>query len=123
VQRDALEFLRRDHGHYGLIFVDPPTFSNSKRAGDFSVQRDHAELLLACAERLDDGGVVVFSNNFRRFKFDAGALEACYSIEDWTAPSIPVDFSRRAAIHRCWLLRKHAPEPGTSPWDGARPKR
>jgi len=122
VQRDALEFLRRDHGHYGLIFVDPPTFSNSKRAGDFSVQRDHAELLLACAERLDDGGVVVFSNNFRRFKFDREALESCFNIEDWTAPSIPADFARRAAIHRCWLLRKRDPEPGASPWDGTRPK-
>ncbi|MBN8713912.1 MAG: bifunctional 23S rRNA (guanine(2069)-N(7))-methyltransferase RlmK/23S rRNA (guanine(2445)-N(2))-methyltransferase RlmL [Xanthomonadales bacterium] len=123
VQRDALEFLRRDHGHYGLIFVDPPTFSNSKRAGDFSVQRDHAELLLACAERLDSGGMVVFSNNFRRFKFDREALEGCFSIEDWTTPSIPVDFARRTAIHRCWLLRKRAPVPGSNPWEGASPKR
>ena len=52
VQSDALEFLQRDRGHYGLIFVDPPTFSNSKRAEDFDVQRDHVQLLEACDERL-----------------------------------------------------------------------
>ncbi|MEO8747419.1 MAG: bifunctional 23S rRNA (guanine(2069)-N(7))-methyltransferase RlmK/23S rRNA (guanine(2445)-N(2))-methyltransferase RlmL [Rhodanobacter sp.] len=123
VQRDALDFLRRDHGHYGLIFVDPPTFSNSKRAGDFSVQRDHAELLAACAERLTRDGVIVFSNNFRRFKLDQDALEQHFVIEDWTAPSIPIDFARRAGIHRCWLLRKFESEPGANPWDMAQPKK
>lgn len=122
MQRDALDFLRRDRGHYGLVFVDPPTFSNSKRAGDFSVQRDHGELLAACGERLTQDGVIVFSNNFRRFKLDRDALEQQFNIEDWTAPSIPIDFGRRAGIHRCWLLRKRDIDPGANPWDKAQPK-
>lgn len=122
VQADALTFLREDHTHYGLIYVDPPTFSNSKRAGDFDVQRDHVALLTACAERLATDGVIVFSNNFRRFKLDAEALAETFVVEDWSAPSIPFDFDRRGNIHGCWLLRKKAAEGTPNPWRDARPK-
>ena len=113
MQADALEFLRQERERYGLIYVDPPTFSNSKRAEDFDVQRDHARLLLACADRLAGDGVILFSNNFRRFELDRAALEERFEIEDWSAASIPFDFARRADIHGCWLLRLRAQE---SPW-------
>ncbi len=122
MQFDALEFLQRDRGRYGLIFVDPPTFSNSKRAEDFDVQRDHVKLLEACNERLTRDGVIVFSNNFRRFKLDREALEPHFEIEDWSAPSIPFDFARRADIHGCWLLRRRRAVTGVNPWDTARIK-
>ena len=114
MQADAMDFLKHDRERYGLIYVDPPTFSNSKRAEDFDVQRDHARLLLACADRLTGDGVIVFSNNFRRFTLDRAALEERFQIEDWSAASIPFDFARRADIHGCWLLRPH---PQASPWE------
>ncbi|KZC15675.1 23S rRNA (guanine(2445)-N(2))/(guanine(2069)-N(7))-methyltransferase [Rhodanobacter sp. FW510-R12] len=123
MQFDALEFLQRDRGHYGLIFVDPPTFSNSKRAEDFDVQRDHVALLDACRGRLTRDGVIVFSNNFRRFKLDREALEPHFEIEDWSAPSIPFDFARRADIHGCWLLRRRQAVTGINPWDTAHIKK
>ncbi len=104
-QADALSFLQVDHAHYGLIYVDPPTFSNSKRAEDFDVQRDHVRLLEACADRLALGGIIVFSNNFKRFKLDVEALSKRFEITDWSAPSIPFDYTRHADIHGCWLLR------------------
>ena len=123
MQFDALDFLTRDRGHYGLIFVDPPTFSNSKRAEDFDVQRDHVALLEACGQRLTRDGVIVFSNNFRRFKLDREALEQHFAVEDWSASSIPFDFARRANIHGCWLLR-HRPTPGSAnPWSTAHIKK
>jgi 23S rRNA (guanine2445-N2)-methyltransferase / 23S rRNA (guanine2069-N7)-methyltransferase len=112
VQEDAMTFLEKRSMQYGLIYVDPPTFSNSKKADDFDVQRDHVKLLLACNERLLPDGVIVFSNNFRRFQLDRAALEPHFQIEDWSAPSIPFDFARRHNIHGCWLLRK----PYVNPW-------
>ena len=105
VQADAMEFLQRDHSGFDLIYVDPPTFSNSRRADDFDVQAHHVPLLEACGERLQDGGAIVFSNNFRRFRLDAGALARRFTIEDWSAASIPFDFGRHSDIHGCWLLR------------------
>ncbi|HJU38193.1 MAG TPA: bifunctional 23S rRNA (guanine(2069)-N(7))-methyltransferase RlmK/23S rRNA (guanine(2445)-N(2))-methyltransferase RlmL, partial [Tahibacter sp.] len=104
VQADALAFAQTDRGTYDLIFVDPPTFSNSKRAADFDVQRDHATLLLACAERLAPGGLILFSNNFRRFSLDTAAL-AGLDTRDISASTIPFDFERDPKIHRAWELR------------------
>ncbi|MER3547112.1 MAG: bifunctional 23S rRNA (guanine(2069)-N(7))-methyltransferase RlmK/23S rRNA (guanine(2445)-N(2))-methyltransferase RlmL, partial [Rhodanobacteraceae bacterium] len=108
VQADTMTFLREDRGRYGLIYVDPPTFSNSKRAGDFDVQRDHVPLLLACAEKLQSGGAIIFSNNARRFRLDAENLGDCLAIKDFTRVSIPSDFARRPNIHGCWLLHRKA---------------
>ena len=51
IQADCLQWLEHERGEYDLIFVDPPTFSNSKRAEDFDVQKEHARLLRLCAER------------------------------------------------------------------------
>ena len=104
-QADAITFLREDRGRYGLIYVDPPTFSNSKRAGDFDVQRDHVQLLLACADQLERNGTILFSNNARRFRLDAEKLSDRLVIEDFTRASIPPDFARRPNIHGCWLFR------------------
>ena len=103
---DAMTFLNESPARYGLIYVDPPTFSNSKRAGDFDVQRDHVALLEACGRRLRDDGAIVFSNNFRRFKLDVEALSRTFSIEDASRGSIPHDFARRPQIHGCWILKQ-----------------
>ncbi len=104
VQADAATFLERDREQYELIYVDPPTFSNSKRAEDFDVQRDHVRLLKLCAERLAPGGLILFSNNYRRFQLDTEAL-AGWDIREISASTIPFDFERNARIHRAWELR------------------
>lgn len=105
VRDDALEYLVNHSAMYDLIFVDPPTFSNSKRADDFDVQRDHVRLLRLCADRLLPGGMIVFSNNFRRFKLDEAAF-GDFAIRDISAATIPFDFERNARIHRAWELRR-----------------
>lgn len=104
VQADVLEWLRHDRGRYDLVFVDPPTFSNSKRADDFDVQRDHAELLRLCGDRLADGGLVLFSTNARRFTLDPQLADR-FETRDISAATIPFDFERNPRIHRCHELR------------------
>ena len=99
-----MAFAEQDRGEYDLNFVDPPTFSNSKSAADFDVQRDHVRLLRACAPRLAPGGLLLFSNNFRRFRLDTEALDGL-SVRDISASSIPFDFARNPRIHQAWELR------------------
>jgi 23S rRNA (guanine2445-N2)-methyltransferase / 23S rRNA (guanine2069-N7)-methyltransferase len=101
-----MEWLEHDHGEYDLIFCDPPTFSNSKRADDFDVQRDHVRLLAAAVARLAPGGVLYFSNNFRRFRPDDAALSAFAEVENISAATIPPDFARNPRIHRAWRLTR-----------------
>jgi 23S rRNA (guanine2445-N2)-methyltransferase / 23S rRNA (guanine2069-N7)-methyltransferase len=105
VRADAAKYLEHHSAMYDLIFVDPPTFSNSKSAADFDVQRDHARLLQLCGERLFPGGTILFSNNFRRFKLDQAAL-GDFAIRDIGASTIPFDFERNARIHKAWELTK-----------------
>jgi 23S rRNA (guanine2445-N2)-methyltransferase / 23S rRNA (guanine2069-N7)-methyltransferase len=104
VQADAMAWLRHDRGRYDLIYVDPPTFSNSSRAQDFDVQRDHPELLALCAARLAPGGLILFSTNLRRFRLDPAVAER-FQVEDTSAATVPFDFARNPRIHRCFELR------------------
>ncbi len=106
VQADALTWLEAERGSYDLIFCDPPTFSNSARAEDFDVQREHVRLLQAALARLAPDGVLYFSNNYRRFRLDEEALAGAARIRDISAQTIPPDFERNQRIHRCWELRR-----------------
>ena len=106
VQADAMQWLLSDRGDYDVIFIDPPTFSNSARAADFDVQREHVRMLRAALARLAQGGALYFSNNYRRFRLDEEALADIASIEDISPATIPPDFERDARIHRCWRMRR-----------------
>lgn len=109
IRADCLQWLESHRERYGLIFLDPPTFSNSKRMGSsFDVQRDHGWLLDRAAELLDADGVLLFSNNARRFKLDKEALSHL-QVEEITARTIPEDFRRNRRIHNVWLIRRPLP--------------
>ncbi len=91
---------------FDLIFLDPPTFSNSKKMDDaFDIQSDHVALLKNAAALLAPGGVLYFSTNFRRFKLDREAL-AGLNFEDISAATIPEDFARDQKIHYCWRITR-----------------
>jgi 23S rRNA (guanine2445-N2)-methyltransferase / 23S rRNA (guanine2069-N7)-methyltransferase len=106
VQADAIAWLEADSGEYDLIFCDPPTFSNSKRADDFDVQGEHVRLLRAATARLARDGVLYFSNNYRRFRLDEEAVAQFARCQDISAETIPPDFARNPRIHRCWRLQR-----------------
>jgi 23S rRNA (guanine2445-N2)-methyltransferase / 23S rRNA (guanine2069-N7)-methyltransferase len=106
VRADCMAWLERERRSFDLIFVAPPTFSNSKRMeGTFDVQRDHAALLARAAARLLPVGVIFFSNHFRRFKMDHESLPDLL-IEEITKKTIPVDFARTPRIHNAWKITR-----------------
>lgn len=108
VQADCLEWLRdgaRASERYDLVFLDPPTFSNSKRMqGVLDIGRDHAALIDAGMRLLSPAGLLVFSTNAQRFRLDA-ALSERYVIQDVSAATLPRDFERNPRIHRCFEIR------------------
>ncbi|BCR04420.1 ribosomal RNA large subunit methyltransferase K/L [Desulfuromonas versatilis] len=106
IQGDCLAWLAEQKEAFELIFLDPPTFSTSKRMEKtFDVQRDHVPLLQAAARLLAPGGLLIFSNNYRRFKMDREAL-AGLDFEEITAQTIPRDFERNPRIHNCWKITR-----------------
>jgi 23S rRNA (guanine2445-N2)-methyltransferase / 23S rRNA (guanine2069-N7)-methyltransferase len=108
---DCLEWVAGQEAQgarFDLIFVDPPTFSNSKRMeGVLDVQRDHVGMIRRCMNLLRPAGRLVFSTNYTRFKLDADAL-ADLDVEDITARTIPKDFERNPHIHRCFVIRSRS---------------
>lgn len=106
VQADCLKWLEEDRKEYDLIFVDPPTFSNTKKERRvFDVQRDHRLLIEKAVARLAEGGLLIFSTNFRRFQMDE-SIEKYYAINNISKSSIPLDFARNARIHHCWEIQR-----------------
>lgn len=107
LQADCVAWLARDDGQrFDLVFLDPPTFSNSKRMQDeFDVQRDHVALVRGALTRLASGGLLVFSSNLQRFRLDREAL-ADLEVEDWTKATIPRDYERNPRIHQVFAIRR-----------------
>lgn len=109
IHADCLEWIdqaSRDKRRFDLIFLDPPTFSTSKRMRQtWDVQRDHLMLVKKCMNLLAPGGALVFSTNCRKFKLDSEAL-AGISLEDVTRKTIPKDFERNPKIHHCWIISR-----------------
>jgi 23S rRNA (guanine2445-N2)-methyltransferase / 23S rRNA (guanine2069-N7)-methyltransferase len=107
LQEDCLAWLADGGGgSFDLIFLDPPTFSNSKRMDrEFDVQRDHVDLIRATLKRLAPGGLLLFSTNFRKFKLDRDGLDGL-DIRDITKATIPFDYARDPKVHACFEIRR-----------------
>ncbi|WP_290699026.1 bifunctional 23S rRNA (guanine(2069)-N(7))-methyltransferase RlmK/23S rRNA (guanine(2445)-N(2))-methyltransferase RlmL [Amphritea sp.] len=105
IQEDCIKWLKGQKGQsYDLIFMDPPTFSNSKRMHDvLDIQRDHAELIKLAMGLLRPEGKLIFSTNYRRFKIDLHLAEE-YQVVDITRKTVDLDFKRHTKIHQCFEI-------------------
>ncbi|MCA9140271.1 MAG: bifunctional 23S rRNA (guanine(2069)-N(7))-methyltransferase RlmK/23S rRNA (guanine(2445)-N(2))-methyltransferase RlmL, partial [Planctomycetales bacterium] len=105
IASDVAQFIRQHPAgeRYDVVVFDPPTYSRSKKTErDWNVQTDAVPLLVELLPLVRKGGVILFSNNFRRFKFDPSELNVseCHEISKQT---VPEDFRNRR-IHRCWRI-------------------
>ncbi len=104
VKEDCFTFLKSCRDRFDLIFLDPPTFSNTKSTrSTFDIQRDHVSLIKLAAAKLERDGILIFSNNFRKFKIDLEALDKL-NIEEISESTISEDFKRNKRIHKSWII-------------------
>ena len=111
IQEDAVEFIKQaSHAdiqkalrcRWDIIVLDPPTFSNSKRLKDiFDINRSWSALVDNALKALNSGGVLYFSTNSSKLKFDESLVSG--KVTDITEKTIPEDF-RNKRIHRCWKI-------------------
>jgi 23S rRNA (guanine2445-N2)-methyltransferase / 23S rRNA (guanine2069-N7)-methyltransferase len=105
LNENVMDFIKTSRESFDLIFLDPPSFSNSKKMrGSFDIQRDHRFLIEQTMSRLNEGGTLIFSNNRRGFVLDEKIANR-YKVTDFHQQSIDPDFSKRANIHNCWLIQ------------------
>jgi 23S rRNA (guanine2445-N2)-methyltransferase / 23S rRNA (guanine2069-N7)-methyltransferase len=108
LQADAVKWLAEQPtaAAFDLIFLDPPTFSNSARMQDIlDTQRDHAMLIGHCMRMLAPQGMLIFSTNAQRFELDSVISEE-FRVADISAPTLPFDFQGNPRIHRCFELQR-----------------
>ena len=105
--RENVQFFlenMKNNWRFDLIVIDPPTFSRSKKMPiPFDVQKDHPFLINHCLDHLNQDGIILFSNNFQKFKLNAGALDT-NNIQDITKETIPEDF-KNDKIHKCYIIK------------------
>ena len=105
VKSDCIGWLKTAIGNSDLIYLDPPTFSNSKDRDEvFDLQKDHENLIRLAISRLTQDGKLIFCNNFKRFKMSQALLDE-FIIKDITELTLDPDFNRKK-IHRCWMITK-----------------
>jgi 23S rRNA (guanine2445-N2)-methyltransferase / 23S rRNA (guanine2069-N7)-methyltransferase len=111
IRADCIAWLKdavAERRQFDLIFLDPPTFSNSKRMEDvLDVQRDHGALIDRCMALLAPGGKLVFSCNAQKFKLDP-RLDEVYQVQEISRATLPRDFERNPRIHVCYEIRGRA---------------
>ena len=99
-----------DSNRFDLVLLDPPTFSNSTDTEqDWNVQRDYVAAIDACLQVMSPGALLIFSNNYRRFKLDQDLLQDTkrgIRVEDRSRWSIDRDYHRNQRIHQCWFIYK-----------------
>ena len=106
VKADVMAWLEKGSHQYDSIFIDPPTFSNSKKMRDhFDVQAQHVALLRLSLKHLSPTGVILFSNNYKRFELDSEALSDL-DVSEITEQTRSPDFIRKGHLHRAWLIRR-----------------
>ena len=106
LRADCLKWLESDTEQYDVIFLDPPTFSNSKKMDSvLDIQRDHGDMIRATMAKLAPEGTLIFSNNFRKFKMDELTLRQ-FDCENITPKTLDVDFERNPRIHNVWVITR-----------------
>ncbi len=104
IRADVMEWIKTCDQQYDLILLDPPTFSNSKKMeGVLDIQRDHPELIKNTMKCLSKDGLLIFSNNHKKFILDEDLANE-FKVENKTNWSLDKDFQRSKSIHQCWFV-------------------
>lgn len=104
VQADVMSWLKASNEYFDVIYMDTPSFSNSKRMqGTLDIQRDHVAMIRLALNRLNPEGVLYFSTHLRSFQLDQ-SIENMAKVENISRQTIDIDFKRDQKIHQCFKL-------------------
>ena len=105
INGDVKLFLEKNKEKYDIIILDPPTFSNSKKTqNDLDINRDWPKFVELCLNSLNPDGILYFSTNSKKLRFDENLLPQNISVKDITEATIPEDFKNKK-IHKCWEIK------------------
>lgn len=102
--------IKKNAQTYDIIILDPPTFSNSKNTSNvLDINKDWPQLVKDSLNILNPNGVLYFSTNSERLKFNIEqvpkiTVSSCEILcQEITAQTIPNDYTS-SKPHRCWKI-------------------
>ena len=99
-------FLRGHRGPaFDLVYLGPPTYSKSKDAPTFDLQRDHSGMLHAVLDKMSPDGVIYFGAPSRRFMLDRHRIHGAH-LEDVSQAMMPRDFARSRDAFHMWRVTR-----------------
>lgn len=106
VKSDCISWLAKNREHFDIIFIDPPSFSNSKeRNTDFVLDRDYRTLIERAADLLPAGGTIYFTAHLKGFTPDWNGIGGIFPT-DITAEITPPDFIKGKGTYNCYRIKK-----------------
>ena len=104
IQEDVMAWIQTNQQTFDVIYMDTPSFSNSKRmVGTLDIQRDHVFLIEAALKGLTAKGQLYFSTHLRTFKLSEQVYQMA-KVSDLNRQTIDLDFKRHPKIHQCYLI-------------------
>ena len=107
---DWLKQFNRKGRKFGLVIVDPPSFSRSGKSGSFSVINDYSSLVELAADLVEPFGWILACSNHRKLtnnKFISsikeGVKNAKRKIIDIELSQMPFDFSGEKYLKSVWV--------------------
>lgn len=101
---DVLQYIPKMEEKFDIIVLDPPTFSNSKAMKEvFDIQQMHDDLINTCLKKLNEGGVLYFSTNARKFVLNKELIQG--HVEEITEATTPFDFKGKL-LRWCYKIWK-----------------
>ncbi|CAL4326422.1 bifunctional 23S rRNA (guanine(2069)-N(7))-methyltransferase RlmK/23S rRNA (guanine(2445)-N(2))-methyltransferase RlmL [Buchnera aphidicola] len=109
IKADCLNWLQKNNKKFDLIFINPPTFSNSKNMKkSFDLKRDYLILMRYLKSTLRYNGNIIFSSSTRNFNINIDSLEKIkLYAKNITEKTQCKDHLNNSNIFHSWLI-KHA---------------
>ncbi|QFQ32533.1 bifunctional 23S rRNA (guanine(2069)-N(7))-methyltransferase RlmK/23S rRNA (guanine(2445)-N(2))-methyltransferase RlmL [Buchnera aphidicola (Aphis fabae)] len=71
IQSNCLEWIKSNYQTFDLIFLNPPTFSNSKKMKKiFELKKDYLDLINSLKKNLRKNGYIIFSSSTNNFQIN-----------------------------------------------------
>ncbi|QCI17757.1 bifunctional 23S rRNA (guanine(2069)-N(7))-methyltransferase RlmK/23S rRNA (guanine(2445)-N(2))-methyltransferase RlmL [Buchnera aphidicola (Acyrthosiphon lactucae)] len=107
IQADCLKWLKKTNQKFDLIFVNPPTFSNSKKMNQvFDLKKDYMSIIVHLKRILHHNGDIIFSSSTRNFEINLNYIKKIQLYAKKITKKIQSkDFLKNPNVYHSWLIK------------------
>ncbi|QCI22447.1 bifunctional 23S rRNA (guanine(2069)-N(7))-methyltransferase RlmK/23S rRNA (guanine(2445)-N(2))-methyltransferase RlmL, partial [Buchnera aphidicola] len=107
IQANCLDWIKKTNKKFDLIFINPPTFSNSKKMNkSFELTRDYLNVIQDLKTILRVNGNIIFSSSKHNFQINLDALNKIkLSAKNITKKTQSKDYMNNSKLYHSWIIK------------------